>query len=1193
MRTGLAVVAAALLTLAVGATALPVSSAGHEAEVRIAAQRLEDGRTEFALQIRGSDGEWGERLLPSSRFLPAASAAGRWLASSPLTVRAPGGPNDGPDVEVRIASQRLDDGRTEFALQQRGEDGEWGERMLPSSRFFPADPAVGRWLTSTPLTVQAPGTPGEPADAGEAEATEDTEVRIAAQRLDDGRTEFALQQRGADSEWGERVLPRSRFFPVEPDAERWLSSSPLILRAPGAGEAAAGTEVRLTAQRLADGRTEFALQGRGADGGWGERILPSSRFFPADPDMERWLTSSPVTVAVPRVEPEPEPDLLPSEGTFSSVSVGREHICGVRTDGTVSCWGTERGPTPEGTFTSVSAGSVHTCAIGADGTVSCWGAEFAPAPEGTFMSVSAGGNHTCGVKVDGTVACWGDNRQGQAVPPEGSFTSVSAGYSHTCGLRTDGTLTCWGEDVRDQLSSPDGTFAAVSTGPSQGCAVKTDGKIECWGSQRALPPTGTFADVTTGLNQSCAITATGAITCWGAPGSSAPPGTFAAVSAGFTNVCGLRTDGSVTCWGETFGGQASPPEGSFATVSSGPADSCGVRDDGTLACWGSGYVLLGEQIPPPRGSFSTVSAGRTHACAVSTDGSVACWGSDWNGQSTTPEGTFTSVSVGLFHSCGLRADGTVACWGSGGQATPPDGTFISVSSGPRHTCAVATDGVVTCWGSLLFAHGGPWPPPDGSFTTVTAGSLHTCGLMTDATASCWGSKGSGQSTPPRGEFTSLGAGAYHTCGVRSDGTVACWGLNLDGQSTPPDGAFTSVSAGDYHTCGVRTDGTTECWGRGSGPTPTPTSTRTPAPTGTPTPTPTPTLPATPGPELPCEDCRADRGAVWVAHTGGDGVAARNDCRDDARTGERGLPEGTPGERVAVGTGRCDGWSYVTSGSWAGWIRDRYLEDAPSEPTLDCTDCDPVESATVWIAHTDGDGVAVRDDCLDSARVERWVYPEGSQLQLVATGTGRCADWSYVHGRDSATWVRNRYLADEEPIIPIAFQIPARLLPELPIPFCTIPPTDDQNASFDDAQLRAAATEAARIWNTALQEAVRDHPLTGPAIDYTGDCPSDTKGALNGRNEIYVVATVPGSWAGQAYSWPRMVEGAVQYETDIAVTELLRPGCNLERVMTHEMGHSIGLGHGGSRGDLMYRHSDGRCPHPNTSEIGVLLDAYAP
>lgn len=51
-----------------------------------------------------------------------------------------------------------------------------------------------------------------------------TEVRISARQLEDGRVEFALQQREGDS-WGERILPDSRLFPANPTVDRWLSSS--------------------------------------------------------------------------------------------------------------------------------------------------------------------------------------------------------------------------------------------------------------------------------------------------------------------------------------------------------------------------------------------------------------------------------------------------------------------------------------------------------------------------------------------------------------------------------------------------------------------------------------------------------------------------------------------------------------------------------------------------------------------------------------------------------------------------------------------------------------------------------------------------------------------------------------------------------------------------------------------------------
>lgn len=79
--TGWIVAALALAALAAGA----VYAATNTAEVRITARQAEDGRIEFAFQQR-VDGEWGERILPASRFFPANVGHNRWLNSSPLTI---------------------------------------------------------------------------------------------------------------------------------------------------------------------------------------------------------------------------------------------------------------------------------------------------------------------------------------------------------------------------------------------------------------------------------------------------------------------------------------------------------------------------------------------------------------------------------------------------------------------------------------------------------------------------------------------------------------------------------------------------------------------------------------------------------------------------------------------------------------------------------------------------------------------------------------------------------------------------------------------------------------------------------------------------------------------------------------------------------------------------------------------------
>ena len=202
-----------------------------------------------------------------------------------------------------------------------------------------------------------------------------------------------------------------------------------------------------------------------------------------------------------------EPDGTETTATeFAKVSSGARHSCGVRTDGTIQCWGR----TPYGFSEFID--------------------DPPPRPSGSFSSVSAGNGYSCGVRTDGTVQCWGSSRRyGVQQPPSGSFSSVSAGNEHSCGVRTDGTVQCWGRDFFGSTSPPSGSFSSVSAGNLHSCGVRTDGTVECWGE---------------------------------AGGAASPPsGSFSSVSAGDRFLCGARTDGTVECWGTNSHGQASPPSG--------------------------------------------------------------------------------------------------------------------------------------------------------------------------------------------------------------------------------------------------------------------------------------------------------------------------------------------------------------------------------------------------------------------------------------------------------------------------------------------------------------------------------------------------------------------------------------------------------------------------------------------------------
>jgi hypothetical protein len=117
----------------------------------------------------------------------------------------------------------------------------------------------------------------------------------------------------------------------------------------------------------------------------------------------------------------------------------------------------------------VSAGGYHTCGLRTDGTIACWGENYsgeATPPAGAFTQVSAGGNHTCGLKTDGTIACWGDNFYGQATPPAGTFTQVSAGGGFTCALERDASVACWGSAAIAQTPAPVATQLVFTVRPT-------------------------------------------------------------------------------------------------------------------------------------------------------------------------------------------------------------------------------------------------------------------------------------------------------------------------------------------------------------------------------------------------------------------------------------------------------------------------------------------------------------------------------------------------------------------------------------------------------------------------------------------------------------------------------------------------------------------------------------------------------
>ena len=296
-----------------------------------------------------------------------------------------------------------------------------------------------------------------------------------------------------------------------------------------------------------------------------------------------------------------------------------------------------------GQFIDLSVGHNHNCALREDGTAVCWGEGYfqgsSTTPQGKFISITSGADHACALRESGSVVCWlirdegqedvvtavsGDPARhhhnphppkGEVLPPEGhKFVAISAGFGHTCGLLEDGTPICWGSNNKGEASPPsDGKFAAIFAGFESSCGIDEDGTALCWG------------DVKRSLH-------------------TIDGHQFTQLSGGFTDICGLEKSGTVLCWDRYDRERYYPlPDDNLSNIGNHISYAyyqyrCGIRPDGTASCW---YSPLGrapftlDKIPTDK-QFIKVGTGLLHACGLLVDGSISCWGANDYGQGIPP-----------------------------------------------------------------------------------------------------------------------------------------------------------------------------------------------------------------------------------------------------------------------------------------------------------------------------------------------------------------------------------------------------------------------------------------------------------------------------------------------------------------------------------------------------------------------------
>jgi alpha-tubulin suppressor-like RCC1 family protein len=611
-----------------------------------------------------------------------------------------------------------------------------------------------------------------------------------------------------------------------------------------------------------------------------------------------------------------EPFAILEGSTWLRVAPGDEHTCAVRSDGTLWCWGlnesgqigdgavgplyTRLDPTEVGgdDWIDVHAAIDRSCGIRSDGSLWCWG--IGGALPGTGLDFSStpveldaprqmrafarGGwaEHACAIDVDGGLWCWGSNVWGQLGPGDttdllvevdlgGAVEAAATGFGTVCGRLDDGSVQCMGLGSSGQLgdggsgqghmsSSPvevslPGSAIAIAQGASHGCARTEDGVDLCWGSNDA----GEIGDGTSGPDNGRLQPA--ATNTWG---GGPIAGGWIELDVGGGQGCGTRNGGELWCWGRRIAlgngdtgedcSASNPPacvvttpkpvtaQGSWSSPAAGDLFTCAIRDDGTLWCWGvNDFGQLGnagDDAPLPvqveaSADWLAVAAGGGTVCGIRSPGTLWCWGRNHVGQlgtgatgddSPVPaqvggDADWIDVVVSYGTACGRRVGGSLSCWGANsvgqlGQGVAGDpiatpslvaGTWATVAVAPSRTCAIADEGTLWCWGEN--ANGVVDPGGDELVSSPVQ-----IGADTD--------------------WIAVALGDTMACATKTDGTAWCWGSNDYGQvgngAIERDTVVTSpslvvgvddvvaVAAAGFTVCGVRSDGTSLCWGSNGG-----------------------------------------------------------------------------------------------------------------------------------------------------------------------------------------------------------------------------------------------------------------------------------------------------------------------------------------------------------------------------------------
>ena len=352
---------------------------------------------------------------------------------------------------------------------------------------------------------------------------------------------------------------------------------------------------------------------------------------------------------------------------WASVTVGGDHTCAIKTDGSAYCWGSNQYGQLGVSHTDTTCGSLNA-------RFSCATIPQLVQAGLQFASISAGQRHTCAITRTREAYCWGSNETGQVsdfgnggpaltkVTSSLPWTQITAGFSHTCAVRSDGVARLLGVErprPTRQRQFVAGNDPHAHYGAGRGGERGTVADVRAHDRRRRVL-LGRRLDGTQLGTRALANSDDAAARSRRAGAGVADRGLFHHVRRGCLRIRLLlgskstRRDGqrerrtgasSRFAWQATSRSCSSAPESSrrAASTSRGAGYCWGDDSFGQLGALPSLLVeRCGGQVLPcatkpvgviGRQKFMEISTGfGSHTCGVTTRGNLYCWGLGQSGQ---------------------------------------------------------------------------------------------------------------------------------------------------------------------------------------------------------------------------------------------------------------------------------------------------------------------------------------------------------------------------------------------------------------------------------------------------------------------------------------------------------------------------------------------------------------------------------